>query len=362
MSTTYLFGGYGYDAAGNEGYLSDLWAFNASSATWRFVGGPRVVNKPNTAQWPGARHYAAYAHDRRGLGFYLFSGQGVAGDALLDDWWRLDLRTMHWRLLGNYSTSAPGSSPAPRKWTSFWAAADALVVLGGEVNVTGDYGQELNDMWAFSFSSHRWSKLYDRQDDLNGKYTGAVQWPGARVNAFTTTASDGQLWMFGGSGHGATEGGTLSDTWRWNGTAWHFEGGNPGGVDQVGVCSVRGALNASALPTARHAGYNFDRPAPNGRMLLLGGEHHDPALKVFNDMWSHELRGGGAWAFEAGDCNAFNVPNASTPLPPGQAGAQVKPASVYGGNGWSDAHTRTSWAFGGGPEAGYISALWKIQW
>ena len=196
MSTTYLFGGYGYDAAGNEGYLSDLWALNASSATWRFVGGPRVVNKPNTAQWPGARHYAAYAHDRRGLGFYLFSGQGVAGDALLDDWWRLDLRTMQWRLLGNYSTSAPGSSPAPRKWTSFWAAADALVVLGGEVNVTGDYGQEVNDMWAFSFSSHRWSKLYDRQHDLNGKYTGAVQWPGARHNAFTTTASDGQLWMF----------------------------------------------------------------------------------------------------------------------------------------------------------------------
>jgi hypothetical protein len=115
--TAFLFGGYGYDASGREGYLSDLWALNMTAAAWRWVGGSNKVNQPNQADWPGARHYAAYAHDRAGAGFYLFSGQGVA-DALLDDWWHLDIHTMAWTLLGNSSTA---NAPVPRKWSNFWA-------------------------------------------------------------------------------------------------------------------------------------------------------------------------------------------------------------------------------------------------
>ena len=70
-------------------------------------------------------------------------------------------------------------------------------MLGGEV----ESGASLNDFWSFSYSARRWNQIYDRRDDLLGHYeSSAAQWPGARHNAFTTTAADGQLWMFGGSG------------------------------------------------------------------------------------------------------------------------------------------------------------------
>jgi hypothetical protein len=356
----YLWGGYGYDASGDAGYLSDLWELNLTDSTWRHMGGPTQANVPNTPGWPGARHYAAYAHDEAGQGFYLFSGQGVSDDALLDDWWRLDLRTMKWQLLGNSSQAE--SAPEPRKWANFWGGRDEMFVLGGLVG-KGEGGTELNDFWGFSYTTHRWRRIYQRED-LCGHYDAAgVQWPGARHNAFTATAADGQLWMFGGSGHGGfLQRGVLSDLWRWNGTQWRFAGGHPGGVEKVGVCAPLGTRSTASLPTARHAGYNFDRPGPDGRMLLFGGEHHDPALKVFNDLWSVELSDHGDWAVEAGDCNVFNVANASTPRPTGVPGADVKPQSVYSGNGWSTPAGDTSWAFGGGPEAGYVSALWRVVW
>jgi len=358
--TAYVFGGYGYDAAGNSGYLSDLWALDMKTARWRWVGGSTVANQPNAPQWPGGRHYAAYAHDRHGGGFYLFSGQGVAGDAFLEDWWRLDLKTMSWALLGNVSAAAIGSAPVPRKWASFWSGDDGLYVLGGVVATT-PAGGSLNDFWSFEYASHTWRRIYDRSNDTYGHYDAArPQWPGARHNAFTTTAADGQLWMFGGGGCGVSACGVVSDVWRWNHSAWHFVGGDPGGVEVEGVCSARGTVSAAARPTARHAGFNFDFPSPTGKMLLLGGEHQHEDL-VLNDLWSHELRDGGGFAYEAGECNVPNVSSATT-RGRGVAGADVAPASVYSGNGWSDQLTRTSWAFGGGPRSGYVSGLWRVRW
>ena len=160
--------------------------------------------------------------------------------------------------------------------------------------------------------------------------------------------------------YGATERGVVSDVWRWDGSAWHFVGGNAGGVEQMGVCSPRGLSRTTSLPTARHAGYNFDFPAPTGRMLVMGGEHEQEKF-VFNDMWSHELCDDCGWAFEAGDCNVPNVLNASHRAP-GQSAEAFAPASTFSGNGWSDNATGTSWIFGGGPDAGYVSSLWRIRW
>ena len=36
---TLLFGGMGYDAAGNAGYLNDLWEYNVTTLVWTWQGG-----------------------------------------------------------------------------------------------------------------------------------------------------------------------------------------------------------------------------------------------------------------------------------------------------------------------------------
>ena len=126
------------------------------------------------------------------------------------------------------------------------------------------------------------------------------------------------------------------------------------------MCSARGQPDASALPTARHAGFNFDFPAPTGRMLVMGGEHMAEE-RIFNDLWSVDLNGAREWAYEAGACNVPNVSHDSLG-PAGTPGKAVQPAASFSGNGWSDEASRTSWLFGGGPYAGYVASLWRVQW
>ena len=346
----YVWGGWGYDTEGKLGYLNDLWEFNSSSITWKWIGGSRFVNMPNTREWPGGRHYAAYSYDTRRKVFYIFSGQGVAEDEFLNDLWMFDMSSMRWEHVGNYS------KPAPRKWSSFWSGENGLFVLGGEGG-----RRRFNDFWTFNYDKKEWHKFYNR-DDIYGHYnTSGKQFPGARHSAFTTVGNDGDLYMFGGSGHGVKpNNGTTSDVWQWKvkDQEWKFLGGNPGGVDAQGICGTRGRASSSFIPTARHAGYNFDFLSPNGKMLIMGGEQHGETI-VFNDIWSIDIHSL-TFAFEAGTCNVQNV-NRTVLGRRDHGGPQVTPSSQFGGNGWHN-NRGQSFMFGGGPKAGYVNTLWRIDW
>lgn len=218
-----------------------------------------------------------------------------------------------------------------------------------------------------------------------GRYTGANATPGARHNAFTTSY-DGGLWMFGGSGWGATERGVLQDVWRFDikTLSWEFKGGNPGAVEQDGECGPRGTASVEYLPTARHAGYNFDFPAGDSTMFIMGGEHHpaaharthtrkhaaadsesgsdggavdgDGELLIFDDIWSYDL-GTGMWTYEAGDCDVPNLPNVTRGTK-GVPALANSPQSRYGGNAWSDAKGN-AYIFGGG-YTGYTADVWSF--
>ena len=299
----YVWGGWGYDAKGKLGYLNDLWQFNSSSLTWAWIGGSREANKPSTPKWPGGRHYAAYAYDSKREAFYIFSGQGVPEgnhSDYLRDLWLFNMSNMRWKYVGNFT------EPAPRKWSSFWSGKHGLFVLGGE---GGGHRRTFNDFWMFNYEKSEWHKLYNRPGDIYGQYNAShKQFPGERHNAFTVLGDDGDLYMFGGSGHGIKpNNGTTSDVWKWKvkEREWEFLGGNPGGVDEKGTCGTRGQSSSTFLPTARHAGYNFDFLSPNGKMLIMGGEHYGESV-VFNDIWSLDIQSL-EFTFEAGDCNVNNV-------------------------------------------------------
>lgn len=103
----FLFGGQGYDSAGNLGYLDDLWMFDTNALAWTWVGGSNVINVPGVygtqgtataATDPGGRMNGAAWMDGFG-GFWVFGGvmQVSAGDpsthsGALNDLWELTIQ------------------------------------------------------------------------------------------------------------------------------------------------------------------------------------------------------------------------------------------------------------------------------
>ena len=65
----WLFGGYGYDANGNTGYLNDLWEFNPTANEWAWMGGSSTVGS-NGGSLRSLRHVGnacCRKHPRRPL-------------------------------------------------------------------------------------------------------------------------------------------------------------------------------------------------------------------------------------------------------------------------------------------------------
>jgi N-acetylneuraminic acid mutarotase len=93
----WVFGGQGYDSAGNSGQLSDLWKYTASTGTWTWVSGSKLVNATTVYGTLGAVSPSA-APGGRSLGYtwldpagslWLFGGYGYDASRLgyLNDMW-----------------------------------------------------------------------------------------------------------------------------------------------------------------------------------------------------------------------------------------------------------------------------------
>ncbi|HWE86645.1 MAG TPA: chitobiase/beta-hexosaminidase C-terminal domain-containing protein [Terracidiphilus sp.] len=104
----WLFGGSGYDASGNQGYLNDLWEFNPSTNEWTWMGGSSTIpptnsgygspqpgvygtlGMPDAGNIPGGRGSATAWTDSSG-NFWLFGGLSsdpVDGDQVIpNDLW-----------------------------------------------------------------------------------------------------------------------------------------------------------------------------------------------------------------------------------------------------------------------------------
>jgi len=90
----WLFGGQGYDSAGTDGYLNDLWEYSAGIWTW--MGGSNVVSQQGMygtqgaaapGNVPGARNGSATWTDSSG-NLWLFGGQNASGD--FNDLWKYE--------------------------------------------------------------------------------------------------------------------------------------------------------------------------------------------------------------------------------------------------------------------------------
>jgi N-acetylneuraminic acid mutarotase len=178
----WLYGGSGFDSAGNFGELNDVWEFNPSTNQWTWMGGsstflscmtgiscrqPGVygtLGTPSIANIPGSRSGESTWTDKNG-NLWLFGGWGydsTGTEGYLNDLWVFNPAADEWAWMG-------GSSTVPN--------------TGGN---SGSQSSAYNAIGTFASSNV----------------------PGGRVPAASWTDNGGNFWLLGGTGN-------LNDLWQY---------------------------------------------------------------------------------------------------------------------------------------------------
>ncbi|MGD0227411.1 MAG: galactose oxidase [Terriglobia bacterium] len=312
----WLFGGTGYDSAGNVGVLNDLWKYSGGQWTW--VGGSNLINQPGKygtlgtaapGNSPGARTNAVGLADAAG-NFWLFGGSGCdstadCGGALNDLW---EYRGGQWTWLsgtnvsypaqpgvfGTEGTPAPGNHPGGRYSASGWMDASGNLWIFGGIGYNTYYANvaELNDLWKYGGGQWTWVSGYDNLIDQLGTYgtqgtaaPGNV--PGSRDSAMSWTDAAGNLWLFGGEGFGSTGGGYLNDLWKFTAGEWTWVGGSGVG-GQSGTYGTLGIPAVGNVPGARINAATW--ADAHGNLWHFGGFGMDSqgGMGYLNDLWEYQ--------------------------------------------------------------------------
>lgn len=169
----WLFGGDGYDSAGTNGFLNDLWMYNPGAGQWTWVAGSSKANQPSvygtegtpaSTNVPGARSQAACWIDAAG-NFWVFGGNGTvtpstASINLFDDLW--EYSAGQWTWVGGSATAgepgtygpldnfAPGNLPDARYPAAWWTDhLGDFWMFGGYAEYQTSVSSNMNDMWEY---------------------------------------------------------------------------------------------------------------------------------------------------------------------------------------------------------------------
>ena len=98
--------------------------------------------------------------------------------------------------------------------------------------------------------------------------------PGSRQFAVSWRDSNGQFWLFGGSGIDSTgTEGALNDLWEFDGNNWNWMGGSQIG-NGVGTYGTLGAASTSNLASSRSGAVSWTDAS--GNLWFFGGLGKDP--------------------------------------------------------------------------------------
>ncbi len=338
----WLFGGSGLDASGAIGDLNDLWKFDPSIRQWTWMGGSSTIpncalpgfcgqpgvygtsGTPAIGNMPGGRAAPTPWVDRSG-NLWLFGGEGsdangTTGD--LNDLWEFNIATGQWGWMGGSSTvpvvpfnitgdpgvygildtPAAGNTPGGRYGAPGWTDSSGhLRLFGGNgFDASGNRGL-LNDMWEFSPATNEWTWTGGSSTANQAGVYGVLGMPspenipGARSDSTGWIDSNGNLWLFGGTGLGTNrEIDELNDFWEFNLTTneWTWMGGSNtppssfGG--EPGIYGTLGAPAPGNLPGGREGTANWTDS--QGNLWLFGGRGSQPSgnFDYFNDLWEYQ--------------------------------------------------------------------------
>jgi N-acetylneuraminic acid mutarotase len=340
----WLFGGYGSDSSGNEGWLNDFWEFNPATNEWAWMGGSSTMlplqygngrpgvygtlGTPAAGNVPGSHGLAANWTDNDG-NLWMFGGGGFdangnGGD--LNDLWEFNPATNEWAWMGGSSTRpssgvlpgvygtlgrpAAGNTPGERERPATWTDSSGnLWLFGGaglDANATHGW---LNDLWKFNPQTKEWAWMGGSSTipGLDGGQPGtygtmgtpaAGNVPGARDSASRWTDNSGNFWLLGGSGFD-TNGhqGELNDLWEFNPSTnqWVWITGSStltlypdGNYYEPGVYGALGMRAAGNLPGSRNAAMSWTDS--DGYFWLFGGWGYDAngLSDDLNDVWRYQ--------------------------------------------------------------------------
>ena len=311
----WMFGGHGYDSAGNVGDLNDLWKYDPSTGSWTWMKGCSTwaqngiygaQGTPATANTPGSRSGAVSWIDASGK-LWLFGGWGYSGGTSygpLNDLWEYDPGTSNWTWMKGASTpSQPG--------------------------------------------------IYGTQGTAASTNT-----PGARYEAVSWMDSSGKLWLFGGQGYDSSGAfGYQNDLWRYDPATgdWTWMKG-ASTRNQLGTYGTQGTATAISAPGSRE--YAVAWTDASGKLWLFGGYGYGSSgySDYLNDLWKYDPSGGN-WTWMNAQNGTYGT--ALTPAP-----ANV-PGGRYGSVSWTDASSALwlfgGYGYGGSGSSGYLNELWKYE-
>jgi gliding motility-associated-like protein len=168
----WLWGGYGFDAAGQQGQMSDLWVYSIATNEWTWMKGPNLSGQAGIygtltvaapANNPPSRHEGSACWIDAAGDLWMFGGEG--GGGFYSDMWRYNPATNNWTWMSganttnafpNYGTlqvpsalNTPGSRSSYNHWTdatgNFW-------MFGGN-----RFGNCYNDMWRYNPATNQWT-------------------------------------------------------------------------------------------------------------------------------------------------------------------------------------------------------------
>jgi N-acetylneuraminic acid mutarotase len=335
----WLFGGVGFDSAGANGSLNDLWEYVPSTQEWAWMGGSATVPAANKGQ-PG-----------------VFGKLGVPDAA-----------------------NIPGGRWGASGWTD---DGGNLWLFGGiGFDSTGSLGL-LNDLWALNPYTGKWawisgSSTVGSRGGQAGVYgslasPAVTNVPSGRSQAVSWIDSNGNFWLFGGKGYDSTGAlGYLNDLWEFNASTreWAWMGGSNTvgctGCGMPGIYGTQGEADSANVPGGRKHAVGW---ADNkGNLWLMGGDGYDSAGTngTLNDLWEF-LPSVREWAWMGGS-STVPAEHGGQPGVYGQLeipAAANTPGSRWGASGWTDGNGNL-WLFGG---AGYdslgtydeLNDLWVYQ-
>ena len=233
----WLFGGTGYDEAGANGWLSDLWKYNPATNEWTWVKGDKTVNEsglyaglPDQVR-PGGRTDAICATDASGnMWLYGGYGNGIFNYGSLNDLWKYDPALNQWTLVNGwgYENQSPVfgtmgimdiyNSPGGRSNSPAW-----IDQAGNFWLFSGYGGTGIGDLWRYDVVNNQWTWVKGDISSGLGVYgtqgvSALLNSPGYRGDPGSWTDASGNFWLFSGYGSPGNDLAIdiLNDLWKFS--------------------------------------------------------------------------------------------------------------------------------------------------